>query len=526
MALERNTQIGRRKPVRNVLTDGLEAGKVPPHALDLEEAVLGSLMLEKEALDDVIEVLRPESFYKREHQLIYEAIVQLFNTSQPVDILTVTAHLRKAGNLDQVGGAYGVSRLTDRVASSANAEFHARILSQKFIQRELIRVSGEIYNEAFEDTTDVLDLLDKAEGNLFKVAEGNLRKSYDSMSSLIKQAFHNIEEAGKKEGNITGVPTGFHELDKITAGWQKQDLLIIAARPAMGKTSFILSMARNIAVDFNKAIAVFSLEMSSLQLVNRLIASESGLEADKLRKGTLTDSDWDHLNSSVARLAQAPIFIDDTPAISIFELRAKCRRLKAQHDIQMVLIDYLQLMSAGGDSKTGNREQEISTISRSLKALAKELDIPVIALSQLSRQVENRGGSKRPQLSDLRESGAIEQDADMVMFLYRPEYYGFDESGTGLPVQGLAELIIAKHRNGATADVPLRFVKELAKFTNYDDPGYTLSGVTVPTGGFGPLPVNDQFDRPASGGPATIIRPSRMNSLDEDDDLDPKYLPF
>jgi len=518
MATERNIGTGRRKLLRNPLTDGVEVGKVPPHALDLEEAVLGALMLEKDALNDVIEVLKPESFYKNEHRLIYEAIVQLFNDSKPIDILTVTAFLRKAGTLDQVGGAYAVSRLTDRVASSANAEYHARIIAQKFIQRELIRVSGDIYNEAFEDTTDVLELLDKAESSLFSVAEGNLKKSYDSMSGLISQAIKNIETASQQEGNITGVPTGFHELDKVTAGWQKQDLLIVAARPAMGKTSFVLSMARNMAVDFNKAIAVFSLEMSSLQLVNRLIASETGLEADKLRKGTLSTTDWDHLHSSIKRLSQAPIFIDDTPSLSIFELRAKCRRLKAQHDLSIVLIDYLQLMTAGGDSKNGgNREQEISTISRSLKALAKELDIPVIALSQLSRQVENRGGSKRPQLSDLRESGAIEQDADMVMFLYRPEYYEFTESATGLPVEGLAELIIAKHRNGATGDVPLRFIKQLAKFTNYDDPGYTLAApASVAGAGYGPLPVSDQF----SGGSMTITRQSKMNTM-TDDDLDP-----
>ncbi|MBL4585679.1 MAG: replicative DNA helicase [Flavobacteriales bacterium] len=430
---------------------GLEYGKVPPHATELEEAVLGALMLESDALNDVVEILKPESFYRIEHQKIYEAIMELFGKNEPVDILTVTSWMKKEGTLDMVGGAYYVSQLTDRIASSANAEFHARIIAQKFIQRELIRVSGETYNEAFEDTTDVLDLLDKAEANLFAVAEGNLRKSYDSMSTLLKKALDEVEEAATKDGGITGVPTGFAELDKMTNGWQKSDLLIIAARPAMGKTSFVLSMTRNMAVDHKRPVAFFSLEMASIQLVNRLISSESGITGDKLKKGQLDKNDWEHMHASLKQLSDAPIFIDDTAALSVFELRAKCRRLKAQHDIQLVVIDYLQLMTVGGSQKGGNREQEISMISRSLKSLAKELEIPVIALSQLSRAVETRGGTKRPMLSDLRESGAIEQDADMVMFLYRPEYYGIDVSEeTNLPTEGLTELIVAKHRSGAT----------------------------------------------------------------------------
>ena len=507
MAQETTTR--RKKPSTYTQpTTGLEHGKVPPNATDLEEAVLGALMLESDALNDVVEVLKPESFYKIEHQKIFEAITDLFSKSQPIDILTVTSWLKKEGSLELVGGPYFVSQLTDRVASSANAEFHARIIAQKYIQRELIRVSGETYHEAFDETTDVLDLLDKAESSLFAVAEGNLRKSYDSMSVLVKKALEEVEEAASKEGGVTGVATGFTELDKMTNGWQKSDLLIIAARPAMGKTAFVLSMTRNIAVEFKKSVAFFSLEMASVQLVNRLISSESGIPGEKLKKGNLDKTDWEHMHASLKQLGEAPIFIDDTPALSVFELRAKCRRLKAQHDIQIIVVDYLQLMTAGGSQKGGNREQEISTISRSLKALAKELNVPVIALSQLSRAVETRGGTKRPMLSDLRESGAIEQDADMVMFLYRPEYYGIETSEeTNLPTEGLTELIVAKHRSGATGTVPLRFVNTLAKFTDYDDPEFSIAG--------GMMPQSSEFDNPN-----VMTKMSRMDDLDdlEDDD--------
>lgn len=508
--MAQETTSRRKKPSTFIQPQtGLEHGKVPPHATDLEEAVLGALMLESEALNDVVEILKPESFYKIEHQKIFEAITDLFSKSEPIDILTVTSWLKKEGSLELVGGPYFVSQLTDRVASSANAEFHARIIAQKFIQRELIRVSGETYHEAFEDTTDVLDLLDKAEANLFAVAEGNLRKSYDSMSTLVKKALEQVEEAASKDGGITGVPTGFTELDKMTNGWQNSDLLIIAARPAMGKTAFVLSMTRNIAVEFKKPVAFFSLEMASVQLVNRLISSESGIPGEKLKKGSLDKNDWEHMHASLKQLGEAPIFIDDTPALSVFELRAKCRRLKTQHDIQMIIIDYLQLMTAGSSLK-GNREQEISTISRSLKALAKELNVPVIALSQLSRAVETRGGTKRPMLSDLRESGAIEQDADMVMFLYRPEYYGIETSEeTNLPTEGLTELIVAKHRSGATGTVPLRFINSLAKFTNYDDPEFSIAG--------GMMPHSSEFD---NGSPNVMTMKSRMDDIDDIDDDD------
>lgn len=443
----------------------LEYGKIPPQALDLEEAVLGAMMLEQYAINKVIDILQPDMFYKQSHQHIYSAIKNLFGKSEPVDILTVNQELSKEGVLDIVGGSYYIMQLTNRIASGANIEFHARIIQQKYIQRELIRISSNIIKDAFEETTDVLDLLDKAETSLFEVAENNLRRSAANMEDVVKEAIHNIEEAAKQEGSISGIPSGFHKLDHLTSGWQPSDLIILAARPGMGKTAFVLSLARNIAVDYSRSVALFSLEMSAVQLVTRLISSETEISGDKLRKGNLDTAEWAQLNERIGALNDAKIFIDDTPALTIFELRAKSRRLKSQHDIQMIVIDYLQLMSAGADK--GNREQEISSISRSLKALAKELNVPIITLSQLNRSVETRGGTKRPQLSDLRESGAIEQDADMVCFLYRPEYYNITQNEEGIEFQpGHTELIVAKHRNGALEDIPIKFLNNYAKFTN------------------------------------------------------------
>ncbi|MFN3918259.1 MAG: replicative DNA helicase [Flavobacteriales bacterium] len=489
----------------------IETGKLPPQAVDLEEAVLGALMLEKNPVNDVIDILKPESFYKDAHQRIYAAIQELFATSEPIDILTVTNKLRQKGELDIVGGPYYISKLTNRVASAANVETHARIISQKFILRELIRISSDTIKMAYDETTDVFDLLDKAEGDLFTVAEGNIRKNYDSMTSLIRQAVEEIEKAAQNKDGISGIATGFRELDKVTSGWQRSDMVVIAARPGMGKTAFVLSMARNVAVDFKHAVAVFSLEMSSLQLVNRLIANETEIPAEKIRKGSLTKDEFNLLHTRISKLSEAPIFIDDTPALSIFELRAKARRLKAQHNIDLIIIDYLQLMTAGAGK--GNREQEISTISRSIKEIAKELNIPIIALSQLSRSVETRGGDKRPQLSDLRESGAIEQDADIVSFIYRPEYYGITEDPqTGMPTQGVGELIIAKHRNGSLEDVRLKFISHLAKFTNLEDDYMPMIGNDG--SGMASLAPNADFDL---GIPNKIVG-SRMNDMPIDDD--------
>jgi replicative DNA helicase len=484
-------------------------GKLPPQSLDMEEAVLGALMLAKEPVNDVIDILQPESFYKEGHQKIYAAIKDLFASSNPIDILTVTQQLRQKGELDEVGGPYYISQLTNRVASTANTENHARIISQKHILRELIKISSNVIQKAYDETTDVFDLLDEAEASLFKVAEGNIRKNYDMMADLVLQATREIEAAMQREDGLSGVPTGFTELDKVTSGWQRSDMIVLAARPGMGKTAFVLSMARNVAVKYNNACAVFSLEMSSLQLVNRLISGEAEIPAEDIRKGNFTRDKFNQLFERTKKLAQAPLFIDDTPALSVFELRAKCRRLKAQHDIQIIVIDYLQLMTAGGNG--GNRQEEISTISRSIKEIAKELNVPIIALSQLSRSVETRGGDKRPMLSDLRESGAIEQDADIVCFIYRPEYYQLEQWPDNTPCAGQAEIIIAKHRNGSLEDVRLKFIGKFAKFDNLD----TFNMDDYPASS-GMKPARD-FDEDM---PRTI--PSKMNndfeSFDDDDD--------
>jgi replicative DNA helicase len=480
-------------------------GKLPPQAVELEEAVLGAMLIEGHAVNVVIEILSPFSFYMPQHQKIFQAMMNLFGQNKPIDILTVTEELKKMGALDDVGGVYYISTLTNKVASSANAEHHARIISQKFIQRELIRISSETIRDSYEDTTDVFELLDNCEQGLFQITEKNLNRSYDKMDNLIKQAIKEMREKLDPELGLTGVPSGFTQLDRLTSGWQKSDLMVIAARPGMGKTAFVLSMARNAAVEYKQPVAVFSLEMSSLQLVTRLIASETELTMDKLRRGNLEEYEWEQLYQKVKKLEEAPLYIDDTPAINIFELRAKCRRLKQQYDIKMVIIDYLQLMSGiNPDGKGGgNREQEISNISRALKRIAKELNIPVIALSQLNRSVETRGGDKRPQLSDLRESGAIEQDADMVMFIYRPEYYGITSGDEGQSLQGTAELIIAKHRNGALDSVNLRYVAKFARFEDMEEQYY---------GQFTPVSPSTE-----------ITMPSRMNDLPkgkEEDFLD------
>ena len=459
-------KVGKAK-MRATSTELIE-GKLQPQAIELEEAVLGALMIDNESLSDAIDSLREEYFYKPDHQKIFSAIVTLFNQTQPVDILTVAEELKKMGELEKVGGIHYISTLTNNVSSSSNTEFHARIVAEKFIKRSLISISNNIIGDAFDDSVDIFDLLNKAEEKLFTVTEGTLRKSYDKMSLLIKGALENIETLRQKEDGLSGVPSGFSKLDRVTSGWQKSDLIIIAARPGMGKTALALSMARNIAIDYETPIGFFSLEMSSEQLVNRLIASEAELSASKLRKGDLADHEMVQLHQKIKHLSEAPIYIDDTPGLTIFELRAKARRLVKNHKIGVLIVDYLQLMHAGGNP--GNREQEISTISRSLKGIAKELKIPVIALSQVNRGVEGRSGvgSKRPMLSDLRESGAIEQDADIVTFIYRPEYYKIYEWDNGDDSRGQGEVIIAKHRNGALKNVRLKFTAEFAKFSDLD----------------------------------------------------------
>lgn len=451
----------------------LDYGKLPPQVRDLEEAVLGAVMIEQNAINEVIDILKDESFYVDAHQRIWRAIRMLFQNQAPIDLLTVTEQLKKNDELEAAGGPFAIAQLTNKVGSAANVEYHARLIAEKHIQRQLISTSTEIITEAYEDTTDVFELLDKAEKSLFSIAENNLKNGGQDISAIMSIELDDLQKRmHNSKDELQGVASGFVDLDKMTGGWQKSDLIILAARPAMGKTAFTLALARNAAVDHQKPVAVFSLEMSSIQLVQRMMSMETQIPSEKIRRGTMDDYEYKILTEKLDSLKNAKIFIDDTPAINVFELRSKCRRLKQQHDIQMIVIDYLQLMSGSTDGKnSGNREQEISQISRSLKGLAKELQVPVIALSQLSRAVETRGGDKKPILSDLRESGAIEQDADIVVFLYRGEYYGLEQDSEGNPTKDIAEVIIAKHRNGPVGSVRTRFINKLAKFENLDEIG-------------------------------------------------------
>jgi replicative DNA helicase len=407
-----------------------EYSKLPPQAPDLEEAILSAILIEKEAMTKVLDIIEPESFYKPAHQAIYRSMRRLFERSQPIDLLMVMEDLKKAEELEMVGGAAYLAQLTSKVTSSANIEYHARIVTEKFIQRELIRTSTEIIKDAYEDSTDVLDLLDKAGNYVFEITERNMGKQVADMGSLANQLLEQLTMLREKEDGLTGIPTGFTELDRLTSGLQPSDLIIVAARPAMGKTSFVLSLARNAAADYGKGVAIFSLEMSSAQLAGRIFSQDAEVNGQKMRNGKFDDDEWARLVDAMNRIGEAPIYIDDTAGINVFELRAKCRRLKLEKGISMVIIDYLQLMSGAGESNKGmNREQEVSGISRSLKALAKELEVPVIALSQLSRAVETRGGDKRPQLSDLRESGCLTGDTLVTMA----------DSGQRVPIKNLVK---------------------------------------------------------------------------------------
>lgn len=466
-------QRNNRQPKKTSRTPSIsDIGKTPPQAIELEEAVLGALMLEKDAYSIVSDILKPESFYEHTHELIYKAIQNLSLLQRPVDMLTVQEQLKKEGCLDEVGGAYYLAQLTGKVVSTAHLEYHARIVAQKYLARELIRYTSEVSGRAYDETSDVDDLMQEAEAGLFEISQRNMKKDVMQINPVINEAIELLNQAAKRSDGLSGIPTGFDKLDKITSGWQNSDLIIIAARPAMGKTAFVLSMAKNIAVNFKKPVAVFSLEMSNVQLVNRLIVNVCEIEGEKIRNGQLLEHEWHQLDHKIKDLYDAPLYIDDTPSLSIFEFRTKARRLVREHHVEIIVIDYLQLMNASGSS-FGSREQEVSTISRSLKGLAKELNIPIIALSQLNRGVENRTGngadSKRPQLSDLRESGAIEQDADMVCFIHRPEYYKILEDAQGNSLVGMAEIIVAKHRNGSVGDVRLRFKGQFAKFCNPEE---------------------------------------------------------
>jgi len=474
-----------------------EMGRLQPQARELEQVVLGALLLEKDAFSMVSDILKPECFYEKANATIYSAIMDLATKQEPIDMMTVIEQLKKRGELEDIGGPLYISKLTEKVASSAHIEFHARIIAQKYLARELIKFTALIQDKAFDETIDVDDLMQDAEGQLFEISQNNLKKDFTQINPVIKEAFKQIKEALENKEGFSGLRSGFTGIDKITSGWQKSDLIIIAARPAMGKTAFVLSMAKNMAMNFNTPVAIFSLEMSNVQLVNRLIMNVCELDGEIIKSGHFEQHEWTQLNTKIRELYDIPLYIDDTPSLSVFELRTKARRLVREHNVQCIIIDYLQLMNASGMT-FGSREQEVSTISRSLKGLAKELNIPIIALSQLNRGVESRQGveGKRPQLADLRESGAIEQDADMVCFIHRPEYYKIYDDGQGHDLKGLAEIIIAKHRNGAVGNVYLRFLSNLAKFANLEDDipvsreftSKISNGTQAPSTGLPPIP--------------------------------------
>lgn len=479
--------------------------KIQPQDKEIEDAVLGALMLERDAYAIVCDLLRPESFYDPGNQKIYAAINKLGVMQQPIDMLTVTQQLRADGALDDVGGPVRISELTSNVASAAHIEYHARIVAQKFLARRLISFCSEIEKKSFDESYDIDDLLQEAEGKLFEISQGNLKKDFTQIDPVINSAMEQIEVAGKRESGLSGLQTGFHNLDKLTSGWQNSDLIIIAARPAMGKTAFVLSMAKNMAVDYNTPVAIFSLEMSNLQLVNRLISNVCEIEGEKIKSGRLSRQEWEQLNSRVRSLFSAPLYVDDSPSLSILELRTKARRLVKEHGVKIIIIDYLQLMNATG-MKFGSREQEVSMISRSLKQLAKELNIPVIALSQLSRKVEERNdGNKRPQLSDLRESGAIEQDADIVCFIHRPEYYTRSTTDAeNRDIRGMAEFIVAKHRSGSVDDIEMTFVARFARFQNRSEPMPFEKGTMASKINDDPGPQEVYIPAPADGQPNAV----------------------
>ena len=496
-----NKKTGRKKPVETIVIPDM--GKIQPQALEIEKAVLGALMLEKDAYLSVSEILRPECFYDDKHALIFKAIMDLAVSNRPIDMLTVIEQLKKNGILKQAGDMLYISELTSNVAGTAHVEYHAKIVAQKFLARELIRFSGLIQGKAYDETLDVEDLMQEAEAKLFEISQRNIKNEAIQINPIINLAISNIQKAYSKQEGLSGLSSGFAALDKITSGWQRSDLVIIAARPAMGKTAFVLSMAKNMAVDFQIPVALFSLEMSNVQLVNRLITNVCELSGEKIKSGRLEPYEWEQLDHKVSVLYNVPLYVDDTPSLSVFELRTKARRLVREHDVQCIIIDYLQLMNGG--MSFGSREQEVSMISRSLKGLAKELNIPIIALSQLNRGVESRTGpeGKRPQLADLRESGAIEQDADMVCFIHRPEYYGIKLDPEGNSLEGLAEIIVAKHRNGPIGDLWLAFKNIFVRFENISATGYSKDF----TSKMNKMPSHKELPPPPIGANEDFIAP-------------------
>ena len=511
---QKNTRYNKEREITDI------TGKLPPRDTELEEVVLGACMLEKDAYMNVCEILVPESFYDPVNKKIFEAITTLGLNQRPIDMMTVIEQLRHDGTLDEVGGAIHITEIMTRVYSAANVDYHAKIIAQKYLARRLISFAASIETKAFDESNDVDDLLQEAEGQLFDISRTQLKRDVVQIDPVINLALEQIQTAANSESGLSGLQTGYEELDRMTSGWQNSDLIIIAARPAMGKTAFALSMAKNMAVDYNLPVAVFTLEMANVQLVKRLISNVASLEGEKIKSGKLSSEEWNRLNSRLRNIYSAPLYLDETPGLSITELRTKARRLVKDKGVKMIMIDYLQLMNATG-LKLGSREQEVSTISRSLKALAKELDIPVIALSQLNRSTESRE-DKRPVLSDLRESGAIEQDADIVCFIHRPEYYTKSPvDGENRDIRGLAELIVAKHRSGAVGTVNLRFISKFAKFENWNE-GYDIMQETLNEAGMklesklnNDNAVTDNFDNSLSTSsssplpPMPDLRPSR-----------------
>lgn len=512
---------GRRKPTITEIKVGQNvAGKLPPQALELEEAVLGALMIDKDAYSTVADLLRPESFYQDRHRFIYEAIRALALKEQPIDAFTVAEKLQSMGLLAEVGGAQVVTDLTNRVASSAHLRYHAQVIAQKATARDLIALAAKVEEGGYDETQDVEELLQMAQAGVFEISQRSQKREVTQIDPMIEKALKRMEAASQNEGNVSGLPSGFDALDKVTAGWQGSALVIIAARPAMGKTAFVLSMAKNMTVNYHIPVAMFSLEMSNVELVNRLIMNVCEIDGMKIKTGKFSYEEQKRLNTKINELYGAPFFIDDTPGLSVYELQSKARKLVREHGVKMIIIDYLQLMNAQG-MNFGSREQEVSIISRSLKGLAKELDIPVIALSQLNRGVESRQGNdgKKPQLSDLRESGSIEQDADMVCFIHRPEYYKIWEDSDGTSTKGMAYICIAKHRSGATKDIRLRFRSEFAKFQNVDDEvvEYNDSGEVQASGsavGSGYVTVRSSMNSSSADG--ATLRPS--NSMGDETD--------
>ena len=461
---------GTKRPAHSKAPIDPTFAHMQPQATEIEKVVLGALMIDKDAFTVVSEILRPDTFYEPRNQKVYAAIQTLNMAEKPVDIMTVAEELKHEGELENVGGPNYIVELSSHVASSAHIEYHAKILQQKFLARQLISFASMIETEAFDETVDVDELMQKAEGNLFELSQRNMLQDYTQIDPVLEQAHQILLKAANNKGGLTGVPTGYAKLDEMTAGWQQSDLVIIAGRPAMGKTSFALSIAKNIAIDYRRPVAFFSLEMNNVQLMNRVISNVCEIPGSKILSGQLSPDEWERFDRGIPKMQGSPLYVDDTPGLSVFELRTKARRLKREHDIQLIMIDYLQLMNANG-MRFNSRQEEVSTISRSLKGLAKELDIPILALSQLNRTVEQREGldGKRPQLSDLRESGAIEQDADMVLFVHRPEYYHIYQDEKGNDLHGRAQIIIAKHRKGATGDVLLDFRGEFTRFSNPDE---------------------------------------------------------